>query len=298
MSVIDPPQHPPYTRRESELQVEWTFSPQLRVIYTRRHRAMWVRWKPSPRACFNPELLEGLVSYDRLLQELNGHLDADHEIVASILVSDVPGVFNLGGDLNLFRVLIEARDRASLLKYGLACTQAIQRNYLAYDQPILTISLVQGECLGGGFEAAMSSDYIVAEKRARFGLPEILFNLFPGMGAYSFVDRRAGPRIADQIMQSGEIYTAEQMHAWGLVDFLAEDGRGEAECQRILEQANARRGIAAMRRRACGVTRKELDDIVEVWVEAALRLTPRDLRLMAMLVSRQTKRSPGNHNLP
>ena len=40
--------------------------------------------------------------------------------------------------------------------------------------------VLQGECLGGGFEAALSSDVIVAEKGARFGFPEILFNLFPG----------------------------------------------------------------------------------------------------------------------
>ena len=51
---------------------------------------------------------------------------------------------------------------------------------------------MQGECLGGGFEAALSSDVIVAEKSARFGFPEILFNLFPGMGAYSFLERKIG----------------------------------------------------------------------------------------------------------
>ena len=110
----------------------------------------------------------------------------------------MPGVFNLGGDLDLFKQLIEARDRAGLLRYGRACIDVLYRNYIGHDLPVTTISLVQGECLGGGFEAALSSDVIIAEKSARFGFPEILFNLFPGMGAYSFLDRQIGQRGAEE----------------------------------------------------------------------------------------------------
>jgi DSF synthase len=55
--------------------------------------------------------------------------------------------------------------------------------------PILTVGLVQGAALGGGFEALLSFDYVVAERDATFGLPEILFGLFPGMGAHSLLSR-------------------------------------------------------------------------------------------------------------
>src|SRR3972149_4441233 len=57
---------------------------------------------------------------------------------------------------------------------------------------LTTISLVQGDALGGGFETALSSDVIIAEQSAAMGLPEVLFNLFPGMGAYSLLTRRIG----------------------------------------------------------------------------------------------------------
>jgi DSF synthase len=111
----------------------------------------------------------------------------------TVLASDVPGVFNLGGDLDLFLRLIEGKDRAGLVAYGKACVHVLHRNYVAHDLPITTISLVQGDCLGGGFEAALSSDILVAERHARFGFPEIVFNLFPGMGAYcSWTGARAG----------------------------------------------------------------------------------------------------------
>jgi DSF synthase len=143
-----------------------------------------------------------------------------------VLASGMPGVFNLGGDLELFKQLIGAHDRAGLQRYGRACIDVLYRNYIAHELPLTTVSLVQGECLGGGFEAALSSDVIVAEKGARFGFPEILFNLFPGMGAYSFLDRKIGQRGAEEIISSGKIYSAEEMQALGVVDAVAEDGQG------------------------------------------------------------------------
>ena len=70
--------------------------------------------------------------------------------------------------------------------------------------PLTTITLVQGDALGGGFEAAISSNVVIAEKSAKFGLPEVLFNLIPGMGAYSFLVRRTSPDLAEKIIMSGE----------------------------------------------------------------------------------------------
>ena len=97
---------------------------------------------------------------------------------------------------------------------------------LGFDLPIISVALVQGDALGGGFEAALSSNVIVAERSAKFGLPEILFNLFPGMGAYTFLTRRVAPGLAERIIMSGELYSAEQLHAMGAVDVLAPDGQG------------------------------------------------------------------------
>ena len=53
----------------------------------------------------------------------------------------------------------------------------------------MTVALIQGDAIGGGFEAMLTNDVVIAERTAKFGLPEILFNLFPGMGAHSFLKR-------------------------------------------------------------------------------------------------------------
>jgi DSF synthase len=200
-------------------------------------------------------------------------------------------VFNLGGDLDLFISLIEARNRERLLAYGKACIDVLYRNYLGHGLPVTTISLVQGECLGGGFEAALSSDIVVAERHARFGFPEILFNLFPGMGAYSFLDRKVGRRVTEELLSTGKIYSADDMLALGVIDYVVESGQGEAELASLIRRLSRSRnglvGIAAARRRVNGIAHQELLDVVHLWVDAALRLTSRDLKLMQRLVSRQ-----------
>jgi len=274
--------------------VDFSFSPQLRAHFDKETRALWSRWAPEPRPCFNPALLADIRAYYDYLAGTGGTIDCygeEHPIEYVVLASASQGVFNLGGDLDLFKQLIDTRDRQGLLRYGRACIDVLYRNYIGHNLPLTTISLVQGECLGGGFEAALSSDVIIAEKGSRFGFPEIIFNLFPGMGAYSFLERRIGQRSAEELITSGKIFTAEEMAAQGVVDLVAENGNGEAEVAALIRRrSRSRNGLAALaqvRRRVHRIEFPELLDIVQIWVDSALRLNTRDLKLMQRLISRQ-----------
>ncbi len=307
MNVFDVPQEilrtpDPQLLRDPQLPagepttsgIEIVFSEQLRAYYQHESRAMWSRWNPFPRPCFNSRLLADIRAYHDFLARSNAQIDCmgrQHPIEYVILASEMPGVFNLGGDLDLFKKLIGEHDRAELLRYGRACIDVLYSNYTSFDLPVTTISLVQGDALGGGFEAALSGDMIVAEKSARFGFPEILFNLFPGMGAYSFLDRRIGQRGAEELIGSGHIYSAQQMYDKGVVDLVVEDGRGEVEIAAMIDRRKrSQNGFAALaqaRRRVHKIQFPELLDVVEVWVDSAMRLNIRDLKLMQRLVSRQ-----------
>ena len=275
--------------------VEFSFSAQLSARFDRQTRSIWSRWTAEPRPCFNPALLADIRAYYEFLAQSGGVIPCEGEetpIEYVVLASGMSGVFNLGGDLDLFKELIGSQDRAGLMRYGRACIDVLYRNYIAHELPgVTTVSLVQGECLGGGFEAALSSDLIIAEKSSRFGFPEILFNMFPGMGAYSFLDRKIGQKEAEALISGGKIYTAEEMHALGVVDIVAADGQGEAEVAALVrKRSRSRNGLAALaatRRRVHGVTFDELLDVVRIWVDAALRINVRDLKLMQRLVSRQ-----------
>ena len=129
---------------------------------------------------------------------------------------------------------------------------------------------------------------------AQLGFPEILFNLFPGMGAYSLLARRATPRIAEELILSGKLLSAARLHEMGIVDVLAKDGDGEAAAQEWIAK-NARRrsgfqGVMRVRQQVNPITRAELDAVADTWVDCALRLEDRDLRMMSRVVRAQMER--------
>jgi DSF synthase len=213
----------------------------------------------------------------------------------------VPGVFNLGGDLDLFGAKIRSGDRDALRTYAHACVDVVYTNAIGYDRRLTTVALVQGAALGGGFEAALSCHHIIAERSATFGLPEVLFNLFPGMGAYSFLSRRMDAIRAEKLILSGKVHTAAELYEMGLVDLLVEDGEGDAALHTYLAKLdrryNTHQAVLQARHRVNPLTREELIDIVNVWVDAALQLNEADLRKMARLVRAQTHRHGGGSAL-
>ena len=251
---------------------------------------------PKPRPSFNVALLGQLRSYIESITEGAGyvhHRGRQYRIDYAVIASKVPGVFNLGGDLALFREAIDRQDRQALVRYGEQCVDNLFPWSRNCDLPLTTISLVQGDALGGGFECALSSSVLIAEESVRMGFPEILFNLFPGMGAYSFLLRKVGRRVTEDLITSGNTYTARQLYDMGVVDVLAPDGDGEAALYSFVRKhsraANGRRGIEQVRQEISPVTREELSRVVGVWAEAALRLSDRDMRMMERLVRAQTR---------
>ncbi len=208
--------------------------------------------------------------------------------------SSLPGIYNLGGDIVFFADRIRAGDHAAMQAYAHLCIDVIYGNYTAFQMPIVTIALVQGDALGGGFEDALSHDVLVAERSARLGLPEILFNLFPGMGAYSFLSRRIGAPATEKMIMSGNLYTGAELHEMGVVDVLAEDGEGEATVRDYIERNarkfNAQHAMLRTRRQINPVTEAELRGVVDIWVETAMAVTEPDLRKMERLALAQKRR--------
>ena len=258
---------------------------------------LWCKMSASDRPSYTPDLLAELARMQAGLRAIRKPATRGdvQDIRTLVVASNTPGVYNLGGDLPLFAAAIRAQDRTALQQYAHRCVEVVFNNSDGYGGKITTVALVQGAALGGGFEAALSCHVLVAERSARFGLPEVLFNLFPGMGAYSFLSRRLTPVAAERMILSGNIYTAVELHEMGLVDILAEDGDGVAAVRRYLEEAerrgNARRAVQAMRDIVRPVTHQELVDITDLWVEAALSLKDDDLRRMQRLVSAQSRRA-------
>jgi DSF synthase len=286
----------PYGRSDSQYQTE--FEPATGTV--------WGYFNPRDGApCYSLGLLKDILAHDRALMANDGKVDVEgalHSVNYYVTASRIPRVFNVGGDLALFSMLIKTQDREALAQYAKLCIDNVYPRTQAFFSPTLTkIVLVQGDALGGGFECALASDVIVAEESAQMGMPEILFNLFPGMGACSLLARRIGLRAAEELILSGKIMSAAELHKLGVVDVIATDGQGETAVRNwIAKNAKRRNGMQAVfraRQFIHPVTREELDGIVGLWVDAALRLSERDLRMMSRLVRAQMRRVESGQNI-
>lgn len=264
---------------------------ELDVVYDSDSETLWTYMRPQGRPSFTPPMLADFVNWQRLIA--SGFGPGKVPLKFLVLGSRAPGVFCFGGDLHLFRRLIEVRDRDGLVDYGHRCCQILHRNMNSLDLPIVTVGMVQGDALGGGFEALLSFDYIVAERGATFGLPEMMFGLFPGMGAHSLLSRKLGSAMADRLIVSNASYSAEQLYDLGLVHAIAEDGEGLQATQDFIRKSSRKHAGMVNSRRAMklcwDLQLEELTRITELWADAALQLGAKDLKLMDRLVTAQTK---------
>lgn len=244
------------------------------------------------RPCFRPELMADMHGWlDGLVKES----EANNAPLQHLVLASDSTAFNLGGDLAVFAALIRERDPAGLLTYARSCVEGVYRFHRGLNGHFRTVALIQGDALGGGLEMALSCHTIVAEEGSGMGLPEVLFGLFPGMGAYNFLSRRVSPQLAEKMILEGRVHSAEEMHALGVVDILVPRGEGPAAVAELIRQQqriphaclamNRVRGISEV------VSYQELMDITQVWVDTALQLDEKSLRTMDRLVKAQLRRS-------
>lgn len=268
---------------------------ELVLHYDKIERILWCDFDYSGRPCFTPTVLEQTQQVQNLVRSIATGSGADDAPLRYVVLgSRTPGIWNLGGDLQYFVELIRNRDRAALTRYAHVCCELTFTNATVFDLPVVSIALVQGDALGGGFEAVLSFNHIIAERSTKFGLPETLFNLFPGMGAYTFLSRRVAPGLAERMILSGEIYSAEELYELGVIDVLAADGEGsDALYAHIGRDGRRHRSHAAMRearRIASPISRGEMMRIADLWVDAAMTLSEADLRKMTRLAAAQDRR--------
>lgn len=264
---------------------------QLDVLYEDQIATLWTYMNPDGRPSFTPAMLRDFENWQSLISE--GFGPGRVPLRYLVLGSRSPDVFCFGGDLHLFQKLIREKDRRGLVEYGHRCCAILDRNISTLNIPMLTIGMVQGTALGGGFEALLSFDYIIAERQATFGLPEIMFGLYPGMGAHALLSRKLGSAMADRIIVSNETFTAEQMYELGIVHHLAEPGEGVSAVRDFIKKSERRHaGLVGSRnamKEVWQLERAELNRITEMWADTALKLREQDLKVMSRLVAAQAR---------
>ncbi|HDR2393271.1 crotonase/enoyl-CoA hydratase family protein [Enterobacter kobei] len=260
---------------------------QLSGYYEAERRTVWMMLRAQPRPCFNHALIEEIMNLSWLVRQSG--FAVDFWVTGSL----VPEMYNVGGDLQFFVECIQNGRREALRAYARACVDCVHAASRGFDTGAMTLAMVEGSALGGGFEAALAHHFVLAQRDARLGFPEIAFNLFPGMGGYSLVARRSGMKLAEELIYKGESHTAEWYEQHGLVDVLYEPGQSYVSVRTFIDtlrpKLNGVRAMLRARTRVLQLPRSELMDITEDWVDAAFCLEPKDIAYMERLVMLQNR---------
>jgi enoyl-CoA hydratase len=89
--------------------------------------------------------------------------------------------------------------------------------------PLPVVFAAHALTLTAAFELALGCDLIVAARSAKFGLVEKVVGLTPSMGGTQRLAERAGSGRARHFVMSGELFGAEEMERWGVVNLVWDD---------------------------------------------------------------------------
>jgi enoyl-CoA hydratase/carnithine racemase len=117
--------------------------------------------------------------------------------------------------------------------------------------------------LTAAFEAALACDLIVASPRAKFGLVEKVVGLTPSMGGTQRFAERAGSGRARQFVMTGELYGAEELERWGVVNLIFAEEEFDARSRALAAE------LAAGPTRAHAMTKHVLRRFREGGIPAA-----------------------------
>ncbi len=121
------------------------------------------------------------------------------------------------------------------------------------DKP--TIAAVNGTALGGGTELALASDLVVAEERAKFGLPEVKRGLIAAAGGVFRIVDHLPRKVAMELLFTGDPISSADALKWGLINQVVPDGTAVDAAIALAERitCNAPLAVWASKRVAMGV---------------------------------------------
>ena len=150
----------------------------------------------------------------------------------ALLIRAEGKLFTGGVDVAVFKGLSEADGRA-------LTADLLEVTHQLEDMPFPTVAAVHGLCLTAGFELSLACDLIWADTSARFGLVEIVVGLTPLMGGTQRVAERAGPARARELVMTGELYPAETLERWGVVNRVVADGELDEQATKLARRLAA-----------------------------------------------------------
>jgi enoyl-CoA hydratase len=162
------------------------------------------------------------------LEQLATALDElEKEVHTLVIYSELKSGFCAGADLRELYTRSQGMEKSKALRGVRDFLERIHRVLNRIDaSPLTTIAAVHGVTFGGGFELALVSDLIIADKMARFCFPELRLGLIPGFGGIPRLKRDLGNAVVRDLLLTGRSFNATKAQQIGLVSQVV--GEGEA----------------------------------------------------------------------
>lgn len=187
----------------------------------------------------NPPLNLVTVDLIRSLDRALADIEKDPDVRCVVVTGTGERAFCAGSDVKEFASLAGRVGEGKLL-----LEKAVYRRLARL--PVPTIAAIQADALGGGLELALCCDLRVADERAKLGLPEVRLGVMPGSGGTQRLPRVVGVAKAKELILMGEIISASEAAAIGLVNRVARAGQAVEEA-RVMAETIAARGPVAVR---------------------------------------------------
>jgi len=162
--------------------------------------------KNPPMNCLSGKLL---ISLESTIRELN-----EDDSVKVIIITGAGRIFATGADISEMGRCRTAEEASGMSKLG----QQVLVNIEKSSKPV--IAAINGFCLGGGLELALSCHIRIASEKAVFGMPEIYLGMIPAFGGSWRLTRTIGRSRALQLILTGDKIKSAEAMAIGLVNML------------------------------------------------------------------------------
>ena len=160
-----------------------------------------------------PQQMNSMNSLTRSeLAEAFNLLENDKDIAVILLTGSEGKAFIAGADIKEF--LNQTIETEKQLEEDWIVTTIISN----LKKPV--IAVIDGFCLGGGLELAMSCDLRIASDRSKLGQPEINIGIIPGAGGTQRLTRLIGEGRAMEMILTGRMITAEEAFSYGIINFV------------------------------------------------------------------------------
>ncbi|MCI4368494.1 MAG: enoyl-CoA hydratase/isomerase family protein [Thermoplasmata archaeon] len=154
--------------------------------------------------------LEMMTEIDAALEELR----FNDEARVIVLESGLPGFFSAGADIEMLKK--SQPDFKAM--FCLHCQETLDK---FAKTPKVVIAAINGHCVGGGLEIALSCDLrMMAKDSGKIGLPEVTLGVLPGTGGTQRLPRLVGTSRALDMMITGKLLTPEEALTIGLVNYV------------------------------------------------------------------------------